>query len=213
MNSVPFSHPFGYLLWPWLLFFTLSERLWVRSGLLFQPLHASRLQGNPSSIISMIWLRFWYHLRSFIKSRLLKTHIILRGRLAPSVHPLPFPSSSSERASAAKRSEAVAWSRLCRRHGPKTTSEAFTHRNRFLWNPGSTFVVLLEPCEPFFWFFVPWKQAQKQMNFSVEFVMVGYLQGFRSLLRKWPLGGAWVTCASVSLRASKHGNTQGLNIL
>ena len=46
---------------------------------------------------------------------LLKTHIIIGGRLAPSVHPFSFPSSPLERASAAKRRESVAWSRPRRR--------------------------------------------------------------------------------------------------
>ena len=55
---------------------------------------------------------------------LLKTHIIIASRLAPSMHPFSFPSSPLERASAVTRSEAVAWSRLRRRLGPKTTSEA-----------------------------------------------------------------------------------------
>ena len=40
--------------------------------------------------------------------------------------PFSFPSSPLERASAAKRSESVAWSRPCRRRGPKTTSEALS---------------------------------------------------------------------------------------
>ena len=52
---------------------------------------------------------------------LLKMYIILGGRLAPSVHPFSFPSCPLERASAAKRSESVAWSRPRRRRGPKTT--------------------------------------------------------------------------------------------
>ena len=46
--------------------------------------------------------------------------------MAPSVHPFSFPSSSLERASAAKRTEAVAWSRPRLRRGPKTTSRAFS---------------------------------------------------------------------------------------
>ena len=92
--------------------------------MLFQPLHASSLKGNRSSIISLIWFRFWYHFCAFLKSRLLKTHIIIGGRLAPSVHPFSFPSSPLERASAPKRSESVAWSRPRRRRGPKTTSES-----------------------------------------------------------------------------------------
>ena len=55
---------------------------------------------------------------------LLKTHILIGGRLAHSVHPFSFASSPLERASAAKRSEAVALSRPRRRRGPKTTSDA-----------------------------------------------------------------------------------------
>ena len=77
----------------------------------FQPLHASSLQGHRSSIISIIWFCFWYRFCAFLKSRLLKTHIIPGGFLAPSVHLFSFPSSPLERASAAKRREAVAWSR------------------------------------------------------------------------------------------------------
>ena len=94
--------------------------------LALQLMHASSFKGNRSSIISMIWCRFWCHFCAFPKSPLLKTHIILEGRLAPSMHPFSFPSFPFARASAAKHSEALAWSRPRRRPGPKTTSEALS---------------------------------------------------------------------------------------
>ena len=34
--------------------------------MLFQPLHTSSLKGNRSSIISLIWFRFWYHFCAFL---------------------------------------------------------------------------------------------------------------------------------------------------
>ena len=102
---------------------------WGCSGLVSQPLHASSLQGNRSSIISMVWFCFRYHFCcTFFKACLLKTHIFLGRRLAPSVNPFSFPSAPLERASPAKQSESVAWSRPRRRRGPKTTSEALSVR-------------------------------------------------------------------------------------
>ena len=46
---------------PWLLFGILLADLWSRFGLLFRPLSASSLNGNLSSLNSMIWYCFWCH--------------------------------------------------------------------------------------------------------------------------------------------------------
>ena len=56
----------------WVFLGTISVTFWDCSGLLFQRFHASSLQGNRSSIISMIWCRFRYHYYIFSKSRLLE---------------------------------------------------------------------------------------------------------------------------------------------
>ena len=42
--------------------------------MLFQFMHASSFKGDRSSIISMIWCRFWYYFCAFLKSGMLKTH-------------------------------------------------------------------------------------------------------------------------------------------
>ena len=108
---------------PWLLFGILLADLWSRFGLLFRLLNASSLNGNPSSLDSMIWCRFWcmskqFHLKFVISYR------IVEGRLVPfcvyfffsMFSVLSFFSFLScflfagyfGRASAAKRSEAAA---------------------------------------------------------------------------------------------------------
>ena len=61
-----FGDLFGYPLRPYLFFGTLSATFWGYSGLLFQPLHASSLKGNRSSIISLIWSRFCNHFCAFL---------------------------------------------------------------------------------------------------------------------------------------------------
>ena len=75
----------------WLLFGTLSATLWGRSGLLLQAL-TSRLQGNPSSIMSMLCYCFWRNVCEF-QINLMKPCRIVAGRLAPCVHHFSSPSS------------------------------------------------------------------------------------------------------------------------
>ena len=103
----PFWQPFGAVMGVFWLAFSAYARL--------------ELQREPFQHHFDDLVMFLILLSRIFDALLLKTHIILGGRLAPSVHPFSFPSSPFARASAAKRSEAVAWSRLRRRRGPKTT--------------------------------------------------------------------------------------------
>ena len=101
----PFWQPFGAVM----------GLFWVA----FSAYAGLELQREPHHLDDFVL--FLVQLLHIFGAILLKTYIILGGRLAPSVHPFYFPSCPLERASAAKRSESVAWSRPRRRRGPKTT--------------------------------------------------------------------------------------------
>jgi len=103
----PFWHPFGDVMRLFWLAFSAYARL---------ELQREPFQHHFDDLVS-----FLVPLSYIVDALLLKTYIILGGRLAPSMHPFSFPSCPLERASAAKRSESVAWSRPRRRRGPKTT--------------------------------------------------------------------------------------------
>ena len=103
----PSWHPFGDVREVFRLAFSAFARL--------------ELQGEPFQRHFHDFVSFLVPLWRIFGALFLKTYIILGGRLAPSVHPFSFPSCPLERASAAKRSESVAWSRPRRRRGPKTT--------------------------------------------------------------------------------------------
>ena len=103
----PFWQPFGAVM----------ELFWLA----FSAYAGLELQREPFQHRFDDWVSFLVPLLRIFKEMLLKTYIILGGRLAPSMHPFSFASCPLERASAAKRSESVAWSRPRRRRGPKTT--------------------------------------------------------------------------------------------
>ena len=121
MNSDSFFAPFWLLFAAMALFWqpfgAVMELFWLafsaHAGL---ELQRETFQHRLDDFVS-----FLVPLFQFVDALLLETQIILRGRLAPSVHPFSFTSCPLERASAAKRSESVAWSRPRRRRGPKTT--------------------------------------------------------------------------------------------
>ena len=79
---------------PWLLFGILLADLWSRFGLLFRPLNASSLNGNPFSFNSMIWCRFWCHFEQFCLFFAISYRIV-EGRLVPSVYTFSSPCSPS----------------------------------------------------------------------------------------------------------------------
>ena len=108
----PFWQPFGAVMGVFWLAFSAHARLELRR----EP-----FQHHFDDLVL-----FSVPLLRICDALLLKTYIILGGRLAPSVHLFSFPSCPLERASTAKRSESVAWSRPRRMRGPKTTSEALS---------------------------------------------------------------------------------------
>ena len=103
----PFWQPFGAVMGVFWLFFSAYARL---------ELQREPFQHHFDDLVS-----FLVPLLRIVEALLLKKYIILGGRVAPSMHPSSFPSCSLERASAAKRTEPIAWSRPRRRRGPKTT--------------------------------------------------------------------------------------------
>ena len=103
----PFGQPFGAVM----------ELFWLAfSAYAGLELQREPFQHHFDDLVSLL-----VPLLRMFDAILLTTYIILGGRLAPSVHTFSFPSCPLEHASAAKRSESVAWSRPRRRRGPKTT--------------------------------------------------------------------------------------------
>ena len=123
---------------PWLLLGTLSPTLWGRSGWIFQPLHASRFQGNPSSTISAISIccRIRCHFCAFLNhfgenvqncwrsfGSFCASFFFSVSLLYLSLNFVLSLASLLERPSTVRRSEAVTWPgrrRRRRRRGPNT---------------------------------------------------------------------------------------------